>query len=140
VAQLTLPQLERHLFAAADVLSDKMGASESNCGVLFLKRCSDVFEERRETILAENLKRGRTNADAEKRADSPAYYADAFFVPKIVRWAHVTTCTPAVQFNWARESGHDTVIDGSVFTVFDGPTPTEPPSAAMMTSQAATPQ
>lgn len=58
--------------------------------MLFLKRCSDVFEERREQIIKENQAKGRTVlAEAEQRAESPAYYADTFFVPDRARWAYI---------------------------------------------------
>ena len=56
-------------------------------GALFLKRASDVFDEERRLVIGDQVARGRSQAEAERRADDPDFYSDAFFVPERARWS-----------------------------------------------------
>ena len=90
---LSLAKLERHLYSAADRLRqeglDAATYKDYIFGMLFLKRCSDVYDAEREKIVGRKVEQGMALNDAETNyGENPDYY-DGFFVPERARWKYL---------------------------------------------------
>ena len=99
--KLSLAKLERHLYSAADRLRqeglDAATYKDYIFGMLFLKRCSDVFDAEREKIVGRKVEQGMVKEKPRPNMARTLTTTMSFFVPERARWAISRTSSTTPQ-------------------------------------------
>ncbi|EKA7406929.1 N-6 DNA methylase [Vibrio parahaemolyticus] len=90
--KLAVSHLVEHILAAANILKSKSSTSEHKeyiLGMLFLKRCSDLFIERQSVVIQEQLSNKKNLEEATLISENKAWYKEQFYVPIESRWRYL---------------------------------------------------
>lgn len=95
MSKLTLHELEKTLWDAADILRGELNAAvykDYIFGLMFLKRMNDQFSVEREKKKEEFVSQGMDLEEVEMLLEEPTMY-ETFFVPPAARWDKLKSLT-----------------------------------------------